>query len=131
MTGAFWGADAGELEAFARRLQAVASDLEGIGGSLSSTLAATTWQGPDAELFQSDWHGVHARAVAGAVEVLRQAATKVDFEARQQLDASGSSGFADGPVQLSGVIRRIESISNRWGWAIGPIVAKIPGVGTA
>ena len=101
MTGAFWGADAAELDVLARRFQSAASELEGIAGSLGSTLAGTTWQGPDAELFQSDWHGVHARAVGSAVGVLRAAATKLDFEARQQLTASGATGAGSMPGSVS------------------------------
>ncbi len=91
MTGAFWGADASELEQLANAVRAAASELEGIVGSLGAALASTTWQGPDAEVFQSDWHGIHARALGTTVEALRSAASKLDFEVRQQLTASGAT----------------------------------------
>ncbi len=91
MTSAFWGADAGELETLARQVQSAAAELVSIAESLSSTLLGTTWKGPDAEMFLSDWHSVHSRTLAGASEVLRQAASKLDFEARQQMAASGAN----------------------------------------
>lgn len=96
MTVAFWGADANELEQLANSVRAAASELEGIVGSLGTCLASTTWQGPDADVYQSDWHGIHARARGAAVEALRSAASELDFQARQQVTASGDPAGALG-----------------------------------
>lgn len=96
MTVAFWGADANELEQLANSVRAAASELEGIVGSPGTCLASTTWQGPDADVYQSDWHGIHARARGAAVEALRSAASDLDFEARQQVTASGDLAGALG-----------------------------------
>jgi len=101
MTGEMWGADTSELEQLARQVLGAATQLEDMVGSLSTALASTSWRGPDADGFQSDWHGLHARSLSGVVENLREVASKLDFEAHQQLTSSAAGGGRSGLDALS------------------------------
>lgn len=87
---AIWGADVNELRALSKKLTAGAQEIEQQAQLLTKSLAATNWQGPDADNFRNEWNGQHVsslKKVAAAVEAAGQRASQ---NAQQQAEASGS-----------------------------------------
>ena len=95
MAQSFSGADIGQLEGLAAEMAKGAAVLERVATGLGGALRASTWVGPDAEFFTSDWYGTHTAQLNAVIEALQAAATTLRHEADQQRSASdaGTAGF--------------------------------------
>lgn len=87
---AFVGMIIEEVEQLAAQLQQRAQEIEETIASLTSALAATTWKGPDHELFQETWHSSHVPALRNVMNGLLDAHNNAMANARQQREASAS-----------------------------------------
>jgi hypothetical protein len=85
---AIWGADVEQLRTLGTKLQTGASDIEQQRVSLSRLLDSTTWEGPDAKAFRSEWSGTHSNALNQVIQALKDAGTKATQNANEQDQAS-------------------------------------------
>ena len=90
------GADADALDQLARMVEDEAAALEELHRGLTRKLHSSPWEGPGADRFRTRWTGEHARQVHQAAEFLRSNGQGLREHARQQRDASGSSGGTTG-----------------------------------
>lgn len=98
------GADPDQLRALARTFDQTASRLDGIGREVSGRLSGTSWSGPDAERYRSQWHGESMATIRRVVSALQEASTSLKRNAAEQESAS-SAGGAAGATGLSGSAR--------------------------
>ncbi|MGV0715826.1 hypothetical protein ABQE93_10510 [Mycolicibacterium sp. XJ662] len=96
------GADVDQLRTLARTLGQAADRLEGMTGSVTSMLGATTWFGPDAERHRSQWHSGSIPQVRGVVAALREAANTANRNADEQERASSAAGGIGAPAAGGG-----------------------------
>lgn len=85
---AIWGADVEQLRTLGTKLQAGASEIEQQRTNLSRLLDSTTWEGPDAKHFRSEWAGTHTSALNQVIQALKDAGTKATKNANEQDQAS-------------------------------------------
>lgn len=92
------GADVQQLRDLARVMESEGQQLTSLASSISTTLATTQWDGPDAQQFTSQWNDQLRVQVLSAVSALEAAATRLRDEATQQetTSASGGSGLGSG-----------------------------------
>ncbi|RDH76832.1 hypothetical protein DVS77_18465 [Mycolicibacterium moriokaense] len=89
---AYYGADPGQLRALAAQFNKGAAALESHAMTLHSMIgSATSWQGPDAERFRSQWTGRDFKAMSAAITMLRSSAQDLKRNADEQEDVSGGS----------------------------------------
>lgn len=113
---AYYGADPGQLRALAAQFSKGAALLESHAQSLHSMIgSATSWQGPDAERFRSQWAGRDFKAMSAAITMLRASAQDLKRNADEQEGVSGGSGGSAGDARsgastgASGLFAHIEN----------------------
>ncbi|MEL7975456.1 WXG100 family type VII secretion target [Isoptericola sp. F-RaC21] len=75
----YLGLNPEEMQQLVQVLRKKADKIEELVGKLNQQVKATTWDGPDAERFKSEWESKHQTAlkqVATALEQISQAAKK-------------------------------------------------------
>lgn len=90
------GADVDALEALGREMAGVADTLEDALGRLSSMLARTGWEGPDAEAFRRAWNGPVRSELLQSATGIREAGAEVRRQADDQRRVSDGTGGALG-----------------------------------
>jgi uncharacterized protein YukE len=85
---AIWGADVEQLRTLGSKLQAGAAEIEQQRSNLSRVLDSTTWEGPDAQHFRSEWSGTHTAALNHVIQALKDAGQKATKNATEQDQAS-------------------------------------------
>lgn len=85
---AIWGADVEQLRTLGSKLQAGAAEIEQQRANLSRVLDSTTWEGPDAQHFRSEWSGTHTAALNQVIQALKDAGQKATRNANEQDHAS-------------------------------------------
>lgn len=83
------GADIGDLESGAARLESVGNEIGAMRRPLRSQLYSSYWEGRAAERFRSEWDTVHGPALSNAEDFLRNAGQQLHREAEEQRQASG------------------------------------------
>lgn len=86
------GADVDQLRGLSRALNQSAEQLDGMTAEVTSRLASTPWQGPDAERYRSQWYGESLALVRSVAGALRSAASVLERNAAEQEYASSGSG---------------------------------------
>ncbi len=86
------GADPDQLRALARTFDQTAARLDGIGREVSGRLSATSWTGPDAERYRSQWHGESMATIRSVVSALQEASASLKRNASEQESASSAAG---------------------------------------
>lgn len=93
---AFYGADVGELRAFAQQLTAGCESLENARRTLQSKVNGARWGGPDGEELRNRWSGELSPSLAAVAASLRAAADKIranaDDQERTSTDGAGGHG---------------------------------------
>lgn len=117
MTG-YYGADPGQLRALAMQFDKGAGVLESHAMTLHSMIgSSTSWQGPDAERFRSEWTGRDFKAMSAAIQMLRSSARDLQRNADDQERISGGHGGSAADAQsgaaggASGLFDHIENTS--------------------
>jgi hypothetical protein len=85
---AIWGADVAQLRNLGNKLQAGAAEIENQKSMLQRVLSDTTWEGPDANAFRSEWNGAHTTSLTKVAEALKEAGQKAGRNADEQDNAS-------------------------------------------
>ena len=85
---AIWGADVEQLRTLGTKLQNGADQIEQQRTNLGRLLDSTTWEGPDAKHFRSEWQGTHTSALNQVIQALKDAGTKATKNANEQDQAS-------------------------------------------
>ena len=85
---AIWGADVEQLRTLGTKLQSGASEIEQQRTNLTRVLESTTWEGPDAQNFRSEWSGSHTSALNQVIQALKEAGQKATKNANEQDQAS-------------------------------------------
>lgn len=85
---AIWGADVEQLRTLGSKLQAGAAEIEQQRSNLTRVLESTTWEGPDAQHFRSEWSGTHTAALNQVIQALKDAGVKATKNATEQDQAS-------------------------------------------
>ncbi|WP_396910864.1 WXG100 family type VII secretion target [Mycolicibacterium sp.] len=96
MTGLV-GADVDQLRALARTLIQAADRLESSVASVTGTLSAVRWSGPDGERFRSQWHSESQAKLRSVVAALRDTSNTLSRNADEQ-DRASAAGSAGVPV---------------------------------
>lgn len=91
------GADIGDLESGAARLESVGSQIGGMRRPLRSQLYSSHWEGRAAERFRNRWDTVHGPALSDAEAFLHSAGRLLRAEADQQRRASNMDGGGGSP----------------------------------
>jgi hypothetical protein len=92
---AYYGADTGQLRALAAQFTKGAALLESHAMTLHSMIgSSTSWRGPDAERFRSQWTGRDFKAMSTAIDMLRSSAQDLKRNADEQEGVSGRAGGA-------------------------------------
>lgn len=90
---AYYGADPGQLRALSAQFAKGANVLESHATTLHSLIgSSTSWQGPDAERFRSQWTGRDFKAMSAAIAMLRTSAQDLTRNADEQEGVSGGHG---------------------------------------
>jgi uncharacterized protein YukE len=89
-SGSVLGMDVDAVETLARTIQATADRIDQDAQSLTSTLSGVTWLGQDGQRFKDDWSQNTLQALRTITSGLRDNATILNNEARQQREASSS-----------------------------------------
>lgn len=92
----FKGMDPDALRGFAGRLDATATQLQHVHGSLGGRLHQVAWHGAVADRFTGDWFGAYRSQVSGACQQLHDLAAALRAEASAQDGASGGALGAAG-----------------------------------
>ena len=87
---AVWGLDIQQVRTLSSQLSQKAGEIESALGTLTSTLANTQWEGPDAIAFRNDWSGSHTAALKQVITALRDASTKAIQNANAQEQISSN-----------------------------------------
>jgi uncharacterized protein YukE len=88
---AVWGLDVQQVRQLSAQLNQKAGEIESALGTLTSALANTQWEGPDAIAFRNDWSGSHTAALRQVISALRDASTKATQNANSQEQTSNAS----------------------------------------
>lgn len=91
------GADLDQMHALARALTQAAERLDTTTSTVSGSLSAVPWTGPDAERYRSQWHGESRPTMRSVVSALHEAANNVSRNATEQERASDATGSASSP----------------------------------
>jgi uncharacterized protein YukE len=92
------GADPEELDRLAVTFDRSAQTLERLRQQIAATVAASYWQGQEADRFRSEWSGRLGPTIASAAAMLQASASYVRVKAQEQIAAS-SAGLT-GPGSL-------------------------------
>lgn len=86
--GAVLGNNPTEMRALAAKFDQSATDINNIVSTLTSQLNSTTWMGPDAQRFETDWMSVQAPNLRRAVVALNTGAADLRRNADAQVTTS-------------------------------------------
>jgi hypothetical protein len=86
------GADATRLDAAAAQMRRAADDLDAHAGALGRLLDGLSWLGQVASAFLNMWNSNHRPQLNSTAGFIRDAAAKLEAQARQQREASEGSG---------------------------------------
>lgn len=86
------GSNPEELEALARTMRSAGRRLDATWQDVDALLRSVPWVGSGADTFRSDWHQYRRSSLAGVAELLVRAATTLDRNAADQLQASTAAG---------------------------------------
>ncbi|MBN9170507.1 MAG: WXG100 family type VII secretion target, partial [Microbacterium sp.] len=89
-----YGADVAQLRDTAAELRRSAERLTSSRTTLSATLAASPWSGPDSERFRGEWQGALSRILQDAGARLAAAADALERNAADQEATSAVGGGA-------------------------------------
>jgi WXG100 family type VII secretion target len=87
---AVWGLDVQQVRTLSSQLTQKAEEIESILSTLTSTLGATQWEGPDATSFRNEWSGTHTAALRQVINALRDASQKASQNAAAQENISNN-----------------------------------------
>ena len=90
--GQMVGADPEQLDALGNRMSASADRLDSIRGEVTSLLAHSHWDGPDADDFRHTWHHRLSPTLHTAAHATRDASHTLHTNATQQREASSGDG---------------------------------------
>ncbi|MFC3897729.1 hypothetical protein ACFOWZ_40195 [Lentzea rhizosphaerae] len=90
------GSDPDQLDQLAATMLACADRLDGVRSELAFVLAASPWQGGDADDFRWQWGHQLAGLLQGASTAFREAGARVRGDAGQQRQASADDGAGAG-----------------------------------
>jgi uncharacterized protein YukE len=85
---ALTGMDVQAVRQLASLMTQKASEIEGILGSLSSSLTSAPWVGNDRERFIGEWQGTHVPQLKAVCQMLHDASTAANKNAAEQETAS-------------------------------------------
>ena len=86
------GADPDSLKSLANQMRKGAEAIDALKGSISATLSAASWKGPDCEAYKSTWSGSSSQALSKAVADLTAVADSLVKQAVAQIAASAADG---------------------------------------
>lgn len=86
------GADADALDRLAVQIEQGATHIEGVYVPVRHSFHASSWQGPDADAFASDWDGPSKARLVQTASALRDAAKILRRNAQEQRTASATDG---------------------------------------
>ena len=92
--GPTWGMDTGAGRDQAARFLQAADALTDMRDQLAGTVAATHWQGPDADRFRTEWMGLAATTFAIVIAQLQREGHQLRAEADEQDAASAADAAA-------------------------------------
>jgi uncharacterized protein YukE len=90
------GANAEELEAAAAKMRHAADELDVHSAALGRTLGGLAWIGQLASAFVNMWNSKHNAQLGSTARFIRDAADKLEAQARQQRDTSSADGLGSG-----------------------------------
>lgn len=99
------GADPNELRNLAAQMRGAADELDGHSSALTSLLGSVDWVGDFASRFLSSWSGGHRVRLQSTSQFIRDAASELERNADEQVNASdsaGTSGRVDGTPRAGG-----------------------------
>lgn len=82
------GMDPEAVKGLAAQMVKVADQIEALSGQLTKQLANTAWRGPDADAFKNDWQTTHLSQLKNVANAVRDAATRAQKNAEQQIATS-------------------------------------------
>ncbi len=95
-----YGADTTQLRSLSKTVANAADQLNQIANQVTSQLAATRWQGPDADRFRSQWNSASTKSLRTATQGLHDASAALVRNAKEQDQASNTGG---GSIAAAGV----------------------------
>ncbi|HEV7184707.1 MAG TPA: hypothetical protein VGN33_09430 [Leifsonia sp.] len=93
---AMFGANVDELNALAIAMDQAAVQLLTTRQSVGAKVQQTSWTGPDADRFRSDWSASNNSRLASAARLLNDAASSLRNNAAEQTQASAAAGESPG-----------------------------------
>lgn len=87
---AVWGLDVQQVRQLSSQLNQKAGEIESVLSTLTSALANTQWEGPDAMAFRNEWSGQHTSALRQVANALRDAGSKAAQNASAQETTSSN-----------------------------------------
>lgn len=105
MSGGLYGADIEALRLLADRIDEGSSSLDGVMATVTAALPGTEdWNGPDAELFRSEWDQHHVVRLHESATALAGAAARArdNADAQESTSDGGADGTGGGPPVTSG-----------------------------
>ncbi|QAY69956.1 WXG100 family type VII secretion target [Xylanimonas protaetiae] len=84
----YLGMNPEDMKQLVALLNSKAKRIEEIQAHLSSLVRSTTWDGPDAERFKSDWDSDHAKKLQRVAHALEEIARSAHRELTQQTQTS-------------------------------------------
>ncbi len=90
------GADPNELRNLAAQMRGAADELDGHSSALTSLLGSVDWVGDFASRFLSSWSGGHRVRLQSTSQFIRDAASELERNADEQVNASNSAGSGRG-----------------------------------
>lgn len=88
-----YGADVEQLRTLSQALGRVAELLQSTTGTISRSLATTTWTGPAADQFRTEWRSTSARQLTAAATALTNGSSALLKRAWQQASVSAGGGL--------------------------------------
>ncbi len=82
------GMDPEAVKSLAAQMIKAADQIEALAGQLSKQLANAAWVGPDATSFKNDWQSHHQSQLKAVSNAVRDAATRAQRNAEQQIQTS-------------------------------------------
>lgn len=118
----FYGGDTEQIRGQSSVCTGGAQRLAELITTLSTTVDAVEWQGPDAESFREQWHSAAEAKARSAADTLERLARELDQHAEEQDDASADEGG------ILGVLRDLLDGPIPFGNPLLPLPFPIPGL---
>ncbi|WP_265520574.1 WXG100 family type VII secretion target [Oerskovia flava] len=85
-----WGLDVEQVRQLSVELNSKSGEIETIASTLTSRLASTAWEGPDATRFRDDWQSIHLTALNNVSQALAEAGNRAQQNAAEQESTSNA-----------------------------------------